>query len=49
MKNPFRKPYIQVPLLIAAAGAIVAGIMRDDIREVITNATLLCFSCIGIK
>jgi hypothetical protein len=49
MKNPFRRPYIQVPLLIAAVGAIVAGIMRDDVREVITNATLLCFSCIGIK
>ena len=49
MKSPFRKPYIQVPLLIAAAGFIVAGIMWEDVLEVITNATILCFSCIGIK
>ena len=39
----------RLSLLALFAGCAVAGILRDDVREVVTNATILCFSCIGLK
>ncbi len=35
-----------VMLLLLCIGA---GIAREEVWDVISNATLLCFSCIGIK
>jgi hypothetical protein len=39
----------RLSLLTLFTGCAVAGILRDDVREVVTNATILCFSCIGLK
>lgn len=38
---------LSLPALSIAC--IVAGVLRDDVREVVANATILCFSCIGLK
>ena len=29
--------------------SIVAGVLRDEIPDVVSNARILCFSCIGLK
>lgn len=34
--------------VIIFAGLIFIGIFRDEVKEVIYNATVLCLSCIGI-
>ncbi len=39
----------KVVLFLLFAGTAVAGVMQDDVREVVTNASILCFSCIGLK
>jgi hypothetical protein len=38
-------------LTLAAVFAAIAaaGLLRDEVRVVVSNATILCFSCIGIK
>ena len=37
-----------VILLVAAGISIVRGVKLYDIQETITNATILCLSCVGI-
>lgn len=44
-----RKKILSVSLLTLALALIGAGIWQDDVREVISNATILCYSCIGLK
>jgi len=37
-------------ILAAIFGSILyVGIMNDEVRQVASNALLICFSCIGIK
>ena len=49
MRNPFKRPALPVTLLIMAAILIVVGIVIAQVPEVISNATNICFYCIGIK
>ena len=49
MKKVTRRFFIGLALFITAAILVVAGIHRDEVRDVISNATILCYSCIGIK
>ncbi len=44
-----RKKILSVSLLTLALVLIGAGIWQDDVREVVSNATILCYSCIGLK
>ena len=44
-----RSNLLRFTLLALAIGVALAGILRDDVREVVTNATILCYSCIGLK
>jgi len=47
---PFgREMFMKVFMLVLFALIIAAGIFRDEIPDVISNATLICFSCIGLK
>jgi len=39
----------KIVLFILFVAVAAAGVMRDDVREVMTNASILCFSCIGLK
>lgn len=39
----------KIVLVILFSGVAAAGVMRDDVREVMMNASILCFSCIGLK
>jgi hypothetical protein len=39
----------RISLFALFAGCAVAGVLRDDVRVVVMNATILCFSCIGLK
>jgi hypothetical protein len=41
--------FIGLALFITAAILVMAGIYHDEVRDVISNATILCYSCIGIK
>lgn len=43
------KKYIQFILIPLFIIFVVAGIMREEVFDVISNATILCFSCIGLK
>ncbi|MFC1528659.1 CD1871A family CXXC motif-containing protein [Candidatus Latescibacterota bacterium] len=49
MLHAKHKRIIQVSFLILAAAFIIAGVLREEVLDVISNATLICFSCIGIK
>ena len=49
MKMLKRRFFIGLALIITAAILVAAGIYRDEVRDVISNATILCYSCIGIK
>ena len=50
MPGKFTLKRVIPAVLIVLAGALVAaGIVRNDVRVVISNATLLCYSCIGLK
>jgi hypothetical protein len=49
MKTVKRRFIIGFGLFITAMILVVAGIHRDEVRDVISNATILCYSCIGIK
>jgi hypothetical protein len=44
-----RKRIFSLSLLVLSLCLIAAGIWRDEVREVISNATILCYSCIGLK
>lgn len=35
--------------LILFAGMAAAGIFRDEIPDVVSNARMICYSCIGLK
>jgi len=43
------KKYIQLFSIALFTAFIIAGIMREEVFDVISNATILCFSCIGLK
>jgi len=47
--RPGRKTITKIFLLALFVLVIAAGIFRDEIPDVISNATLICFSCIGLK
>ena len=49
MKTLRRRFVIGLALFIAAALLVGVGIRRDEVRDVISNATILCYSCIGLK
>ncbi|MFC1651032.1 hypothetical protein ACFL2X_05625 [Candidatus Latescibacterota bacterium] len=49
MKRPGTKLALKVSLFMLFAVFVAAGIMKDEVWDIITNATLICFSCIGIK
>lgn len=38
-----------VGLMIAAIAAVIFGIFREEVIEVLRNGATLCFSCIGIQ
>ena len=40
---------VKIAFLVVFAFLIAAGLMKSDIKEVVNNAKILCFSCIGIK
>lgn len=44
-----KKRVVQISLFVAFLVFIVAGIMRKEVYDIITNATLICLSCIGLK
>ena len=44
-----KKRILQVSLVIISIACIAAGIMRLEVLDVISNAKILCFSCIGLK
>ena len=46
---PRAKRWMAYGIVAVAVILIVAGIAHDDVRHVITNAYLICYSCIGIK
>ena len=43
------KRIFQISVIILSAAFIIAGILRQEVLDVITNAKILCFSCIGLK
>ncbi|MCE5251179.1 hypothetical protein LLG96_13260 [bacterium] len=43
------KRTVQISLLVLSVVLIAAGVMREEVFDVISNATILCFSCIGLK
>jgi hypothetical protein len=45
----FKTTAAKITLLLFFAGIAVAGVLMDDVREVMMNASILCFSCIGLK
>lgn len=49
MKRPKFTLRLKVSLFILFIVFIAAGIMREEVLQVITNATLICYSCIGLK
>lgn len=37
-------------ILMAVFGSfVVYGVMREEVGQIVSNALLICFSCIGIK
>ena len=44
-----QKKILSVTLIVLSISLVAAGIWRDDVREVVSNATILCYSCIGLK
>ena len=49
VKNPKLKLIIKISLFVFFVIFVTAGIIREDVWDIIANTTLLCFSCIGIK
>jgi hypothetical protein len=49
MAENTKRRLAQVSLAVLSIALIAAGIMRKEILDVIANATILCFSCIGLK
>ncbi len=49
MRTPKGLITLRSVLALAFLLCIGAGIAREEVWDVISNATLLCFSCIGIK
>ena len=47
--SPKIKTIFKISLFILFVVFVTAGLMREEVWDVISNATLLCFSCIGIK
>ena len=39
---------IQIAFIILSLTAIIAGIMRGELTDILRKATLLCLECIGI-
>ena len=36
-------------LMALFALAVIAGVYREEFWDIIANATMLCYSCIGLK
>ena len=45
----FGKNIVRIILVVVFAGLITAGLFRNEIIDVIGNARITCYSCIGIK
>lgn len=45
----FTRRALPCALILLAGVFAAAGIARGDVQRVISNATLLCYSCIGLK
>ncbi len=46
MKRTF---FIRTGLIVVFAGLLVAGLFRDELPDIVANATMICYSCIGLK
>ncbi len=44
-----RPVIVQILVAVVFAALVAAGIFRDELPDVIANARLICFSCIGLK
>ncbi len=40
---------LKISLFVLFAVFVAIGIMREEVWDIISNATLICYSCIGIK
>lgn len=49
MVNPIVTKTVRLIFIILFITALGAGIFRKEYLDIIANATMLCFSCIGIK
>jgi len=45
----FGKTIVKIMLVVVFAGLVAAGLFRDELPEVMGNARIICFSCIGLK
>lgn len=44
-----RTRMISAALFVLFAAFVVAGLFRDEIPDVVSNARMICYSCIGLK
>jgi len=40
---------IKLSFVLLFLAFVAAGLYRDELPDIIANATLICFSCIGLK
>ena len=40
---------LRLSFFIIFTSFIIMGLLREEIWDIISNATLICFACIGIK
>jgi len=44
-----RRIIMRLSLVLLFLTFVAAGLYRDELPDIIANATLICFSCIGLK
>ncbi|MFC1541280.1 hypothetical protein ACFL50_02385 [Candidatus Latescibacterota bacterium] len=49
MKRPGIKSILKISLFLLFVVFVIAGIMKEEVWDIISNATLICYSCIGLK
>lgn len=49
MLNRRHRTLIAGGVLLLTAVLTVWGVARDEVTDIVINATIICFSCIGIK
>jgi hypothetical protein len=40
---------VKTTVALLFAGLLVAGLFRDELPDIVANATMICYSCIGLK